>query len=107
MQFSDEIYLIKKTRTQNELKQFEEHNIETSVYCDLHSIGSAEFSDSGKTGLKASGRADVHIEDYKGEKAVRVIEKNYILKQGIYEVYRTYQSGDVIELYLREKEGTK
>lgn len=107
MYFSDEIYLVKETRQQDDLKQFKSERTETHVWCDLTSVSGNETSAAGQNGHKAEGRAVVHVEDYAGEKIVRYDGGLLLLPAGYYEVYRTYFAGDTIELYLQEKEGVR
>lgn len=107
MNFSDELYLVTETREKNALRQFETTRSETSVWCDLTSISGQEVSTAGQNGHKAEARADVHTEDYAGQKIVRYPGGLPLIPAGYYEVYRTFLKGDVIELYLMEKEGVR
>lgn len=105
MYFSDEIYLVTEQREKDALKQFKITKTETGVWCDLSSVSGNETSGAGQNGHVSSARAIVHTEDYSGEKIARYDGSSTILKKGYYEIYRTYAKGDVVELYLTEKEG--
>ena len=107
MYFSDELYLVTETRTQNDLKQFEIIRSESMVWCDIKSVSGKETPSPGESGHKVKARADIHVEDYSGQKIVRYPGGLPLIKAGYYEVYRTYLRGDVIELYLVEKEGVR
>lgn len=107
MYFSDEIYLVKETQEQDELKQFKPVRTETHTWCDLTSVSGTEVSEAGQNGHKAEARASVHVEDYGGEMIIRYEGGLPLIPAGYYEVYRTYLNGDTVELYLKEKEGVR
>ena len=107
MYFSDELYLVEETRKQDELKQFKTIRSEYMVSCDLNSVSAKEKSSAGVNGYKVEARADVHVEDYGGQKIVRCPEGTPLITPGYYDVYRSYLKGDIIELYLVEREGIR
>ena len=66
------------------------------------SVTRAEWSAAGEQGLKPEYQVDVFAGDYQGEKIVRM-EVNGT--EQTFAVYRTYRSGDTVELYLEWKTG--
>ncbi len=107
MYFSDELYLVTETRKQNALKQFETTRSEVKVWCDMTSVSGKETSQAGQNGHKAEAKASIHVEDYSGQKIVRYPGGLPLVPAGYYDVYRIYLKGDIIELYLTEKEGIR
>ena len=105
MYFSDQIELLSEEWESDNLNQYENSFVSSTVWCDLTSISSNEQTAAGVNGHTASGRAIVHLEDYNHQKIVRYSEDNPVLPKGLYDVYRTFVSGDCIELYLIEREG--
>lgn len=73
--------------------------IEREVLCQVGGIYEKEFYDAYQAGIKAQYKLIVNIEVYENEKIV--------IFEGItYSVYRRFPTGDTMELYLREDEGT-
>ena len=107
MQFSDEINLIKEVHGKDSLNQYKAAFVKTTVWCDLTSVTGSETSNAGQNGHNAEARAVVHAEDYSGQKIVEYLGSDPILSAGLYDVYRTYRSGDCFELYLTQREGLK
>ena len=108
MLFSDELYLVKEERKQNDLKQYETVRTETKVFCDLNSVtGNEQMNEGGSDRMVQQAQAVVHMEDYRGEKVARYAGGNYWMPAGFYDVYRTYVNGDTIELYLIQREGVR
>lgn len=71
----------------------------TQVFCQVHSISRSEFFDAGRNGLNPSYEFTVFKGDYNGE---TICEYN----GETYSIYRTYEVGDYIELYVERKGGT-
>lgn len=107
MQFSDEINLVKEVHGKDSLNQYKATFVKTAVWCDLTSVTGSETSSAGQNGHNAEARAVVHAEDYSGQKIVEYLGSDPILSAGLYDVYRTYRSGDCFELYLTQREGLK
>lgn len=68
--------------------------IEREVYCLVGSIYMKEFYSAYQAGIKPQYRLKVNIEDYNDELIVK-------FEGVIYNIYRTYPTGDEIELYIR------
>lgn len=107
MQFSDEINLIEEVHGKDALNQYRAAFRRTTVWCDLTSVSGTETSNAGQNGHSAEARAVVHAEDYSGQKIVEYLGSDPILGAGLYDVYRTFKSGDCFELYLQQREGLK
>lgn len=70
-----------------------------TVMCEVTSISQAEFFAAANTELNPEYRFTVFFGDYQNED---VVEYN----NARYSVYRTYRSGDYMELYAERKIGT-
>ena len=70
----------------------------TDVIADLRSVTLTEWTNARQLGLSASYQAVVWSNEYSGQEYVYVSSKKY-------HVYRTYETGDKIELYLEEMVG--
>lgn len=68
------------------------------VFCRVGSISASEFFSAGQSGLLAVCRVTMFAPEYKGELTVELDKVRYT-------VYRTYQNGDDIELYLKKEVG--
>ena len=98
MYFSDRITLISETVVPDAIGNRIATRTETEVWADLRSVSRAEFSAAGVMGLKPAAVVVVHACDYSGQTLIRV---NEILLA----VYRSYCSGETVELYAEEKRG--
>ena len=105
MYFNDEIILIKETETKNDFGQYSSVYERNSVFAEIKGVSSRELADAGTAGHKATGTVVIFTDDYEGEELVEITEPHPILKPGVYEVYRKYQTKDKIDLYLKEKVG--
>lgn len=70
-----------------------------TVMCEVTSVSQAEFFAAANTELNPELRFTVFFGDYENES---VIEYN----GARYSIYRTYRSGDYMELYAERKIGT-
>ena len=71
---------------------------ENSVYCEVHSITQTEFFAAANTQLEPAYKFTVFFGDYNGEETVKY--------NGVrYAIYRTYRTGDYMELYAERKIG--
>lgn len=104
MYFSDEIKLLSKSYTVDGLGQYTSQDIEKSVFSDLTSVTGDEKKSAGQSGINATARAVLHVEDYNGEEMISYAG-GAALQAGKYSVYRTYFAGDTVELYLTQKAG--
>lgn len=68
------------------------------VFCAVESISRSEFYDAGRNGLNPSYKVTMFAADYDGETTMTLDEKPY-------RIYRTYQAGDDIELYVERQGG--
>ena len=68
------------------------------VFCGVDSVTSSEWFEGGRMGLNPEKRATIFFADWSGEEIVEL--------DGVrYTVYRTYENGDKLELYLERKKG--
>lgn len=107
MYFSDGIKLARSEKTKNELNQYSEKLVERYVYADLRSVSSREFANAGTIGHRAEAVAVIHREDYNHEELIRITESHPVIREGLYRIYRIYEKGDQIELYLKAEVGTE
>lgn len=68
------------------------------VFARVRSVSLNEWSQASQLGLSASYEAIVWDHEYHGEEFVEIEDRRY-------HVYRTYSTGDRIELYLEEMVG--
>ena len=71
---------------------------EKNIYCEVDSISQSEFYSAANTELNPEYRFTVFFGDYEGEKIV-------IYNNNRYAIYRTYRTGDNLELYVERKIG--
>ena len=72
--------------------------IRKEVFATIKSIGMNEKSAASQISFHAEYKAEVFRFDYEGQKFVEFNGKRL-------EIYRTYESGDRVELYLGERSG--
>lgn len=96
------LILIAESTTKDSIGQRVPTYTERSVFGERGSVTRAEWSAAGEQGLKPEYQVDVFAGDYQGEKIVRM-EVNGT--EQTFAVYRTYRSGDTVELYLEWKTG--
>lgn len=68
------------------------------VFCEVDSITQSEFYAAANTGLNPEYRFRVFFDDYDGQSVLEFDGKRY-------GIYRTYRSGDYMELYAERKVG--
>lgn len=96
---TDIIQLIKQTATVNKYGIEEITETERTVYCKVDSISQAEFYQAANTEFNPEFRFTVFFGDYEGE--------SILAFNGLrYSIYRTYRTGDDLELYAERKVGT-
>jgi len=71
---------------------------ERTVYCEVDSISQTEFYAAANTELNPEYRFTIFFGDYEGESLVK-------FNGARYSVYRTYRTGDDLELYTERKIG--
>ena len=69
------------------------------IFCEVNSIQQSEFYAAADTELNPEYRFTVFFGDYEGES---VLTYNSVR----YSIYRTYRTGDDLELYAERKIGT-
>jgi len=69
-----------------------------TVFAEVESISQAEFFAARDAQLQPEYRFRVFFGDYKGEEILKYDSKRYA-------IYRTYRSGDYMELYAERKVG--
>ena len=71
---------------------------ESTVYCEVASITRTEFYAAANTELNPEYRFTVFFGDYSGQTVLKYHDERYA-------IYRTYRSGDYMELYAERKVG--
>lgn len=100
MQKDDVIKLITINRTQDAYGRWMEGTPTVrEVFAKVTSISRSEFFDAGRQGLNPEYRFDVFAGDYQGETVIEYHGQTYA-------VYRVYEQGDYLELYVERKGGT-
>ena len=94
----DEITLIAEKITVDSLGMSSKTYTRTDVLCEVNSITRQEFFEAGRNGLNPEFEFTVFSGDYHGE---RIVE----FKGDQFGIYRTYKSGDYMELYAERKGG--
>ena len=93
-----EISLISVTHTQDAIGQLVDVETKVDVIATLRSVSLTEWTDAGQLGLSAQWQASVWSAEYSGQEIAEISGKRY-------HVYRTYDTGRKIELYLEEMVG--
>ena len=92
------ISLISVEHDQDDIGQIVETETAVDVIATLRSVSLNEWTDAGQLGLSAQYQAVIWSFEYNGEEIVDIGDKRY-------KVYRTYDTGRHIELYLEEMVG--
>ena len=95
---TDVLELIKQTVA---IDQYGREVISESVreiYCEVDSVSQTEFYSAANTELQPEYRFTVFFGDYDGEDVCKYNGNRYA-------IYRTYRSGDYLELYVERKVG--
>ena len=71
---------------------------ERTVFAEVESISQSEFFAARDTELNPECRFRIFLGDYKDEEILEYQDKRYA-------IYRTYRSGDYMELYAERKVG--
>ena len=96
---TDVLTLIKQTVTTNTYGIEEMTETEREIFCEVESISQAEFYQAANTEFNPAYRFTVFFDDYEGENLLAYAG-------GRYSIYRTYRTGDDLELYAERKVGT-
>lgn len=75
----------------------EREEVKTTVFGNVKSVGYSEFWKAANAGVQTELKADVHTEEYEGQRMVEIGGKRY-------KVLRTYMSknGEITELTLTD-----
>ena len=95
---TDVITLITQTITTDKYGNEVPTETERTVYCEVDSISQTEFYAAANTELNPEYRFTIFFGDYEGESLVKFNDARY-------SVYRTYRTGDDLELYTERKIG--
>lgn len=95
---SGEAKLINQTITYDAIGQSVATESQTMIFVDESSITRAEWTDAGRNGFNPQICLITPFMNYDGQRFVEYKSKRYA-------IYRTYQRGDNIELYLELKGG--
>lgn len=95
---TDVLVLVKQTITTDSYGNEVIAETDKTVFCEVESISQSEFYAAANTELNPEYRFSVFFSDYSGEDLVKY--------HGVrYAVYRTYRTGDYMELYAERKVG--
>lgn len=95
---TDVITLITQTITTDKYGNEVATETERTVYCEVDSISQTEFYAAANTELNPEYKFTIFFGDYEGESLVK-------FNGARYSVYRTYRTGDDLELYTERKIG--
>lgn len=95
---ADILLLIAQAITVDEYGREVATETERQVYCEVYSISQTEFYAASNTELNPEYRFNVFFGDYHGEDVC-------VYNGQRYAIYRTYRSGDNLELYAERKIG--
>ena len=95
---TDVITLITQTITADKYGNEVATETERTVYCEVDSISQTEFYAAANTELNPEYKFTIFFGDYEGEEVV-------VFNGARYSVYRTYRTGDNLELYAERKIG--
>ena len=92
--------LIKESYQRNDYGVMEVTTSSRQVFCDITSVSASEWFEGGRNGLNPEKRVKMFRFDYEDEKIVEI-------EDNLFTVYRTYEDGDEIELYLERRKGNE
>lgn len=95
---TDVITLITQTITTDKYGNEVATETERTVYCEVDSVSQSEFFAAENTELNPEYRFTIFFGDYDGQSLVK-------FNGARYSVYRTYRTGDDLELYTERKIG--
>ena len=95
---TDVITLVAQTITTDKYGNEVAKETEKTVFCEVDSISQTEFYAAANTELNPEYKFTIFFGDYEGEEVV-------VFNGARYSVYRTYRSGDNLELYAERKIG--
>lgn len=95
---TDTIKLIAQTITLDQIGNEVAQETQREIYCEVNSITQSEFFAAENTELNPEFRFTVFFDDYEGEELVEYNGLRFV-------IYRTYRTGDSLELYVERKIG--
>ena len=95
---ADVLILISKAITVDAYGNESAQESERTIMCEVYSISQTEFYAAANTELNPEFRFNVFFADYEGEEICKFNGQRYA-------IYRTYRSGDMLELYVERKIG--
>lgn len=95
---TDVITLVAQTITTDKYGNEVAKETEKTVFCEVDSISQTEFYAAANTELNPEYKFTIFFGDYEGEEVV-------VFNGARYSVYRTYRTGDNLELYAERKIG--
>ena len=95
---TDVLYLIRQAITTDNYGREVITETNREVYCEVDSVSQSEFYSAANTELQPEYRFTVFFGDYNGEDVCEFHGKRYA-------IYRTYQRGDDLELYVERQAG--
>ena len=96
---TDVIELIKQTVSTNTYGIEEMTETEREVFCKVESVSQTEFYAAANSEFNPEFRFTIFFGDYQGEALLAFNDNRY-------SIYRTYRTGDDLELYAERKVGT-
>ena len=95
---TDVLTLVAQTITTDQYGNEVATEVQSTVFCEVDSISQTEFYQAANTELNPEYRFTIFFGDYNGQPIV--------IYNGVrYAVYRTYRTGDDLELYVERKIG--
>lgn len=95
---TDVVTLVKQTITTDRFGNEIATESTRKLYCEVDSISQSEFYSAANTELNPEYRFSVFFGDYQDEEIC-------VYKGTRYSIYRTYRTGDYMELYAERKIG--
>lgn len=95
---ADVLILISKAITVDAYGNESAQESERTILCEVYSISQTEFYAAANTELNPEFRFNVFFGDYEGEEVCEFRGQRYA-------IYRTFRSGDMLELYAERKIG--
>lgn len=95
---TDVLTLVTRTITTDTYGNETVQETDKTVFCEVYSITQSEFFAAADTQLNPEYRFTVFFGDYNGQEIVKYNGARYA-------VYRTYRTGDYLELYVERKIG--
>ena len=95
---TDVITLITQTITTDKYGNEQAFETDNTVFCEVDSVSQSEFFAAENTELNPEYKFTIFFGDYDGQALVK-------FNGARYSVYRTYRTGDDLELYTERKIG--